>query len=778
MMERRRRIWIGILLPLFSGLLAACGGGGGGTGNNSPAGAFTLSNTSFSFSAKHGGATPPTQTVAVHLTSTGAYQIGAGYANGVTPANWLSVTSSGSGSDYTFTLAVNTTAMTSGSYSATLTFGTTDTKNNILNTQTVQVAYTLKDGLDITATSAALSFVSGNSLSSQSVPFTVTGPSGAQWSAASDSPWLAGPAGTQQGPGNFTGSVNVTGLAAGSYTGHLTITNGADHTDTATLAVTVTLNAPTLSLSSQQITLGGVSGLDMSTQPLSFSLNTSQNAFPWTITATTTGGGAWLQASAASGTVSGTSAAVTINAARAGLASGTYKGQIQVQATVNGMPVSAAIPVTLNVDSNRLLVSAAGVAFSSFPSRQVLTRSLNVSNTWGASGVHWQTQADQSWLSVTASGTTGSPLVLTANPAGLGAGQYTAHVTVTSPDSGVSSQEVVRVGLTVASTDPAAVIDLAGVTAKVVVPSPVEPVVFVSSGAAGAPISVYDVNTGALLRTLSGNFTAPMTFAISGNGQTLYVADETATSSSVRVLDATSGALQTSYALPNITWQGGQAQPETLTFARPDAHPVLISSFTGDAFDLSSGAHYSVAINNPGPTILVSPDQSVLYSQDSGFSPASITAYGLVYSTLPSVGLLSTPLKSNNGVADHRSNGEDIALSADGSLLYSAAGAPYELTVLNSTTLAADTPIVTSTSSGFDNVGASWNGLVAFGMGPNSDPAGDIWLLDSNVLKGRLLSGAGTSGSAYAHTLRFSGDGTRLMSATSSGLRIQAAPTP
>jgi hypothetical protein len=192
--------------------------------------------------------------------------------------------------------------------------------------------------------------------------------------------------------------------------------------------------------------------------------------------------------------------------------------------------------------------------------------------------------------------------------------------------------------------------------------------------------------------------------------------------------------------------------------------------------DIQNGIHYSVAIGSPGPTILVSSDQSVLYSQDSGFSPANIGAYRLVYSTLPGAGLFSTPMASNNGVADHRSNGQDIALSADGSLLYSAAGGPYELTVLNSATLAPDSPIVASTSTGYNNVGASWNGLVAFGIGPNSDPAGDIWLLDSNLPKGRLLSGAGTSGFAYPHTLRFSGDGTRLMSATSSGLRIQAAP--
>ena len=196
------------------------------------------------------------------------------------------------------------------------------------------------------------------------------------------------------------------------------------------MSYTITASPPVLTPSPASITVGGTSGLDSSSQSLAFALS-NQGAFTWTATVTTSSGGSWLTLSNSSGSVaSGAFAILTLEVNRGAVVPGTYQGQIQLQATTNGQVLTQNIPVTFNVETNRLIANATGVAFSSFPSRSVLTRSVTVSNSWEATGVNWQAQSDQGWLTVTASGTTGTPLVLTASPTGLTAGQYTAHVTI------------------------------------------------------------------------------------------------------------------------------------------------------------------------------------------------------------------------------------------------------------------------------------------------------------------------------------------------------------
>jgi hypothetical protein len=774
-MDYRRRLWLGILLCL-SGMLAACGGGGG---NSVPAGTFTLSTTSVSFSGKRLGPTPATQNVLVHLTGSNIATVGAGYASGVTAPTWLTVSYTGTAPDFAFTLAVNTTAMTSGNYSTTLTFGTADSNNNILQTQAVQVAYSLRDGLVIDATSVSTSLTVGDSVASENLPFIVSAPSTINWTARSDSPWLAAPSGTQQGPGNFSAAINMAGLGAGNYTGKITLTNTADPTDTASIGVLITMVAPAMTVTPSSINLGGAAGLDVSAQTLTFSINTNRNAYAWTATPTTASGGSWLNLSASSGMVSGSNSTLSVNASRSQLAAGTYTGQIQLQTTVNGSVLTQNIPVKLNVDPNRLIVNATGVAFSSFPSRAVLTRTLGVANTWGVTGVHWQAQSAQTWLTVTPGGTTGAPLVLTANPTGLAAGQYTAQVVITSPDTGVSNQETVRVGLTVGSTDPAALLTLPSVSAIVVATSPVEPVAFVTTGATNAPIYVYDLNTGTLLNTFTSGFTNPGELAISGDGLTLYVADNTAGGWAIRALDAIKGTLQGSYPFPSnystLPTQPGRPQ---LAYARPDTHPVLLCPFTSEAFDLVSGATYSIS-NSLGGLLAVSPDQTILYQMSTELAPAQISASSIVYSTLSGVGLITTRVAQYDGTSSVAlSNGQDIAVSRDGTTVYTASGAPYEFEVFN-TSLVRQSPLAGEAYP--NNIATSWNGLIAAGA-DLADSAGDIWIYDSkgNLLT-RMSSDPTTASHALAvHTLRFSGDGTRLtsMGLNGAGLEIHATPVP
>ena len=780
-----RRIWLGTLLSLCFGVLSACGGGGGGS--SSPPGSFTLSTTNVSFSGKYLAAAPPAQTITMHLTDSGAATAGAGYANGQTEAPWLTVTAAGSGADYTFTLSVNTTSMSAGTYSTVLTLGTADANNNILQTQAVQVSYSLREGLTLSGGIGSMYLVAGDSAASLAKQFTVADPtsSSVQWTAQSNASWLLAPSGTQSGTGTFPYSINMTGLSAGTYTGTLTITNAADPTDTATISVSITLQAPMFtSYVTSSINLGGSSGRDLSPQPFTFSLDTDSNEFPYTATVTTTSGGNWLTVTPASGTVSGSMVTINASVSPQQLVSGTYQGQIQLQANVNGTLVTRNVPVTLQFDQNRLLVDAEGAALSSFPSRQTLTRTLGVANTWGVSGVHWQTQSDTSWLTATASGTTGSPLVLSANPTGLAPGQYIGHITISAPDAGIENQQTVRVGLTVGTTDPVGVLDVPGSAVTQVATSPVEPLVFVVASPTG-PINIYDTNTGGLVRTLSGVFTQLSTMVISGDGQTLYVMDGTESFPgdpslidwTVHEFDVNSGALLTSVS-SRETLGGGDIP--YFAYARPGAHPALLIPGLGGGtvIDLNGNNTTSYFNTTYLNTIAVSPDQTKLYLVETGgVSPSSSIYASMTWSELPAVGLITTPTTVFNSAT-----GWDVAVSADASHVYAVPG--FE--VLSGTDLSLQTTL--AGNIGANSVATSWNGLLATGSvgdidaTSNNPDSYNIWIYDPSLnLLPTLQSDPGTGTNAYSlirSGLQFSGDGTRLVSATQGGFRIQTLPAP
>ena len=75
---------------------------------------------------------------------------------------------------------------------------------------------------------------------------------------------------------------------------------------------------------------------------------------------------------------------------------------------------------------------------------------------------------------------------------------------------------------------------------------------------------------------------------------------------------------------------------------------------------------------------------------------------------------------------------------------------------------------------GPSNVETSWNGLVVGGA--SLFDGQDLWVYDgTGAERARLDSGTGF---LQSDTVKFSGDGTRIVSGSSVGLRIQNAPLP
>ncbi|MGH8181884.1 MAG: BACON domain-containing protein, partial [Steroidobacteraceae bacterium] len=400
--------------------------------------------------------------------------------------------------------------------------GTTDSAGNVLQYQPVTVTYNVLVAVAISSQPYSGTFVYGGSNTTGTASVAVAA-DGLQWRSTSDSPWLTVPTGTQTGTGSVQAAIDVASLTPGTYQGHVTITDVADSTNTATVAFSVTIQAPTISATQTSVVLGGADGLSTATpQSITFSLSTDTVMHPFAITMQTLSGGNWLTSNITTGSVNAAGTTIQVSGERTGLVGGTYLARVQIAATVGSITVTGEIPVTFNVEANRIVVGASGVGFSSSPAGSVLTRAVTVFDSLGRTDVPWQATSDESWLTVTPSGVTGGALTLTASPSGLPTDttQF-ATVTVSSSDTSVENTETIRVGIYVSSAAPT---DLSqSVAEQTLAASPVEPIVFVANAA--MDVTGYNVYTGAIDRTFAGVATQAGPMVVSGDGQYLFVYD-------------------------------------------------------------------------------------------------------------------------------------------------------------------------------------------------------------------------------------------------------------
>ena len=691
---------------------------------------------------------PEAVTVQLQLTGTDIATVGAAYRPGVTPASWLLVDIIGTGTNYVVSFRPSNTQLPAGTHTTTISVGTADASGNILQYKDVQVSYSLVDGVSILSSPVSVNATLGHTNSSFPNNVSVVAPANRQWSLSADVPWVNVPTTVQQGSASVPFTIDTSTLG-GSATATITATNTADATDTATLRVSVTMIAPSLTVeTAPPLLFGGVTGLVMDTRAARFRLGTGSRAHPWSATFTPTSGGNWLQIPVATGTINDTGAEVAMTPAPVGLSAGVYTGDLTFTATVNGMQLTKSLSVTLNVAAQRIWASAAGVGLSSFPSRQTLTRRLRVFNSLDRSDVRLQVSSDRSWLQ--ASAPDNASVVLTADSAALALDQlHSATVTISSTDPLITNQEIVRVALWRGSTDPVTV--TLPSSATYLVAHPVEPLFF-GVGSSG-DVEVKNVYTGALVRTLPNVGVGPL--ALSADGSVLYVGDGT----TMRIIgvDSTTGAPVRSY---QTSLQSYPPNPLSLTYARPDGHPVLISGQTGEVFDVQTGALASEAVDGGGQ-IVASKDGRRIYVQIAGYSPTAMLLTEVRYSTLNSVGFSRVRSLRYSGALDNvysPGNGLDIALTEDDSTLYRANGAPYGFGVADPLTLVSRAFLPATAYAAAIECG--WRGYCFGTAGPDWNTHQDVWIYDSNqqnvggyVLNAQNLTRRGVILSADDHRL-------------------------
>lgn len=755
------------------GVLSACGGGGGsGSGGGSVSGAFTISANSVTFSARQNAAVPSSQSLTIQITGPNVAYAGAAYTGGQTPPSWLSFSSNGSGGTYQLVLSVTSTGLAPGQYTTTFQVGTTDSAGKVLQYQSVTVTYNVLVAVEISSQAYSGTFTYGGSKTTDNASVAVSA-SGLQWKSTSDSPWLTVPTGTQTGTGSVQAAIDVAGLTPGTYQGHVTITDQADSTNSATVAFSVTVQAPTIVATQTSVVLGGADGLSTTTpQSITFSLSTDTVMHPFAITLQTLSGGNWLSSDTTAGSVDAAGTTIQVSGDRTGLVGGTYLARVQIAATVGSIVVTGEVPVTFNVEANRIVVGASGVGFSSSPAGSVLTRAVTVFDSLGRTDVPWQATSDEPWLTVTPSGVTGGALTLTAAPSGLptDSTQF-ATVTVRSSDTSVENTETIRVGLYVASAAP---VDLSlSVPTLTLAASPVEPIVFVANG--GTDVTGYNVYTGVADRTFAGVATEAGPMVMSGDGQYLFVYDWS--NQQVSQLDAATGALVHQYSSTTLSPYGGG-----MAYVRPDGHAMIITP-SSRAYDVATGIEYDNA-ELPGVTSAVSletsPDNSKLIT-DQG------NVYNIVRSALNG-GELNVALIFNTGTTPGTAG--QACISADGLMAYTASGmngtaSPYDFL---GTSLA--THQVTQTLHGQeipDAIACVWNGLIVGGTDVSYGST-DVFVYGPTGTQLAVLESS-AQGQGYhdllARDLAVSADGTRMITIVGLGssrqgseVRFQTLPPP
>jgi uncharacterized protein (TIGR03437 family) len=382
------------------------------------------------------------------VLSTGAslaFSAGAAVSSG---GNWLSVGPAGGSTPATLSVSVNPAGLAAGEYTGTITITSAGVANSPIP---VAVTLTVRGSSQLAATPSALAFhfqTEGAAPPNQTLTLTSNGSPLSYTLGTSGGSWLlANPAG-----GTTTGtvqvSVNVAGLAAGTYNGSITIVATGAANSPVTVPVSLTVSpSPRLAVSPGSLAFFyQIGGSTPGAQSLSVS--GSGTAAPFTVGFTTSTGGSWLVPSPLSGV---TPAAVSVAVNPAGLGAGIYSGLITITAVgAAGSPQNVA--VTLVVTGSPLLtVSHTSLTFSyqvggSLPASQ----SLGIGSSGSAlSYTAAATAAGGAWLAVgPVSGTTSGSLTVAVSPAGLAPGTYRGAINLTAVGAG-NSPTVVEVRLVV-----------------------------------------------------------------------------------------------------------------------------------------------------------------------------------------------------------------------------------------------------------------------------------------------------------------------------------------
>ncbi|MCR6480343.1 hypothetical protein NU688_29580 [Variovorax sp. ZS18.2.2] len=506
---------------------------------------------------------------------------------------------------------------------------------------------------------------------------------------------------------------SIGGLTASTASSRLPVDPGSL---AARAALPVPPPKPQLSTPSTTVTLGGPKGRDEIPQSIFMGLN-RDNKWPWTLSAPLP---SWVTASPTSGTVDASGTSLSFSPVFNAAAPGTHSGIATVTAQVNGDTATLPLNLVLNRDKRLLLVSEWGIGFASLPSGSVLTRTLKVTDNFGAA-LPWTATSSASWLSVTSSGTTGSGagLVLTADPklAPLGAISY-ATVTLNSSNPDVASA-VVQVGLWRSGSELTTPTSLPAIYTNLVADK-IRPYVYAHNS--GTSIDIYNAHLGTKVGTIPNVGTVLNEMTVAADGSKLYVLDTS--SKTIVVVDLATASKREAWPLKTEKYS-----PLTLQAIRTNGQDIVLAS---DGTAYAKGQSIGTFPSSIGNVLFAASSDGRKVFAHGPFS--TLHVFDVDYSAMAN-GILMVKSIAEGQPVFPSGTVVDIAVDAEGTALYTATGAPYLCSSVNPATLAF-IDYLPGGAAYPNNVEVTRDGRVICGInGMYGDT--DIWLHspDGRVLK-------------------------------------------
>jgi hypothetical protein len=557
-------------------------------------------------------------------------------------ASWIKLSATSGGGDGAITLSYDTGTLGAGNYIATLTVSSADGQRAMLPV-TLQM---LPSAFVVDSTGFIFSAINGAPIAPQTVKLALDTGVVYNWSASTDAAWLSADPAAGSTPAQTTLLVNPAKgpLASGTHNASITLSSVA--ATPRKIPVQLQLTKPTLTMSTNSITLGGPAGRLYLPQTLSLNINTGTYTWPWEIVGTLP---EWVSATG-SGMVGQAGADVVFSPNPASVSVGTQTAVLNATVHVNGDTLSAPLALTINRDRLKILPSLTAVALVSTPGWANLTRTVTVNDNFDL-GAAWTASSNQSWLRLAVSG---KQLTLSADPAMLPQNETSyATVTLNTTVNGATTPESIRVAIWKGSASPSAMSRIA-TTYRQLIADPLRPLLYVHNGAGS--IDVYNFYTAQKTATISGLGTALGEMTTSPNGDRLYVYDTS--NSNVVVVNLSSLTKENSWPL------GYFIDTSTHLLAiRPNGVEMIMMG-NGDVISPDTGK----VMGNTGilnGTFAASADGKNVYVRNT-----ALRYFSVDYSELGGGTVLAS---QNTSLADGGYNSRaDLAVKPDGSAIYMA----------------------------------------------------------------------------------------------------------
>jgi hypothetical protein len=392
-----------------------------------------VSPTSLTFNYQIGGSTPAAQSVTTSSSTSTAISYTA-----TTASAWLTTTASGT-TPGSLSIGVSPASLAAGTYTGTVSIASTGASNTPVSLPiTLNVtAAAAKPTLILSPTSVTFNFqIGGSTPAAQKVATTSSTSTAIPYSASTSTAWLMA-TGSGSTPGSVNLSVNPSGLAAGTYTGSVSVTGTGASNSPVSLPVTLNVAAattnPTINVTPSSLSFSyALGGTSPGSKTLSLASSTGS---PLRYTAAASGG-SWLSLGTTSGSTPGR---VSVSVNPTGMAAGSHNGSISV--TTGGAANSPqSVPVTLTVTSGtgsgHLTASPRWLSFNYAAGQSAPSpKTVNVASS-GTPLSYTAAGFGGSWLSVSPSGgTTSGKISIAVNPAGLPTGTYAGVVQISAPGS-------------------------------------------------------------------------------------------------------------------------------------------------------------------------------------------------------------------------------------------------------------------------------------------------------------------------------------------------------